>query len=221
MARAKGEGGARSSLRPDPRVEPESARGGRIEGGRIVEEVVLGRGRDPRAEPDISDKREGYLKPVEPPATDVDVELEPPASAPPAPAPSAEPPLEDALFEQVDSLVGRNAWPELVERLGAGREAGDLPPGLELVLAVAQREAGDANAGSANTLAIEAMGTLLGVRADSHTALVLAKRLLRQPPPVTPKEPPSPARYWVPAVLVGLAIGLAVGWLARLLLHAP
>jgi hypothetical protein len=218
MARAKSEGGARPSLRPDPRVEPESARGGRIEGARIVEEVVLGRGRDPRAEPEAPTPQAppAPAKPEEPQATDVDVGSDAPAPAPaPAPPPPApSPPMKDARYALVDSLIAQNAWPELVERIDVGREAGDLPAGLTLVVAVAQREASGADASGANALAIDAMAELLGVRPDSHTALFLAKRLLWQPPPVTQKESPSPARFWVPAVLVGLAIGVVVGWLA-------
>jgi hypothetical protein len=126
-------------------------------------------------------------------------------------------PIRDPRFAQVEPLVGRNAWRDIVERLGPANEAGELPPGLTLVLAVAQREAaGEASAAGANALAIQSMADLLGVAPGSHTALLLAKRLLRQPPASWTTKPAPPARFTALIILFGIALGVAAGRLVSL-----
>ena len=60
------------------------------------------------------------------------------------------------------------------------------------------------------------MAALVGVAPDSDTALVLAKRLLRQNPAGWRTKPAPPARFSIPIILVGIALGAAAGWFATL-----
>jgi hypothetical protein len=122
----------------------------------------------------------------------------------------------DPRFAEIDPLLGRNAWGDIVERLAPIRDAGELPPGLGLILALAERElAGEGSAAAANAHAIEAMAELLGVSSRSETALILAKRLLRQPPAALRAQPAPPARISVLIIVVVIALGVVAGWFAR------
>jgi hypothetical protein len=58
------------------------------------------------------------------------------------------------------------------------------------------------------------MAALLGIPAQSHTALLLAKRLLRQAPSGGRERPSPAARFWLPIVVAGIALGMAAGWFA-------
>jgi len=173
-----------------------------------VEEVVRGRRHDPRAEPS--------LPPPESPEPEPPSREQSPAELALALAPTMPPAatMLDARFAEVEVLLGRNAWREIIELLTPHHASGGLAPGLTLVLALAQREAGDASV-SANTLAIESMAELLGAPPSSHVALVLAKRLLRQPPASSRSTAAPPARYTIPIVVVAIALGAAAGWFAN------
>ncbi len=196
--------------RRDPRAEPESIPPGASGGEErpppstrdapraaraVSEEVVAGPRRDPRTDP---------------------------ASVPAMPAvhppeAGAAPAHVDARFADLEPLFARNAWREIVERLGPADKVAELPPALALIYALAQREAaGEGSAAGATELAIKSMAALVGVAADSDTALVLAKRLLRQNPAGWRTKPAPPARLSVLIILAGIALGAAVGWFASL-----
>jgi hypothetical protein len=150
-----------------------------------------------------------------PPASPASTEGEAPESA--SLPPSSLYMAGDPRFREIDPLLGRNAWQEIVDRLTASRDAGELPPGLGLILALAERElAGEGSAAAANAHAIESFAALLGVSARSDTALILAKRLLRQPPAGWRTQATPPARVSVPIIVIGIALGVAAGWFASL-----
>ena len=123
----------------------------------------------------------------------------------------------DPRFAELEPLFARTAWREIAERLGPPEKAGELPPALALIHALARREAaGEQSAGDATKVAIAAMASLLGVPAHSEAALVLAKRLLRQNPAGWRTKPAPPARFSILIIVLGLAIGAAVGWFVSL-----
>jgi hypothetical protein len=188
MAAAKEKVSRRTKGRLDPRAEPE-------EPAVAVEEVAPGVRPDPRAEP----------VPV------------PPVPAASAAAGGAAPPGVDPRLAELDPLFARTAWGEIAERLGPPEKAGELPPALALIHALARREAaGEESAGDATRVAIAAMAALVGVAPDSAAALVLAKRLLRQNPAGWRTKPAPPARFSIPIIVVGIAVGAAVGWFVSL-----
>jgi hypothetical protein len=200
MPAAKDEVSRRARRRHDPRAEPDSVpavpavhpvtEGGAQPAGVASEEVVASARRDSRADP----------------------------ASIPAPEAEAAPAAScDARFAELEPLFARNAWREIADRLGPADEAADLPPALGLIYALAQREAaGDAGATGATELAIRSMAALVGVAPGSDTALVLAKRLLRQNPAGWRTKPAPPARLSVAIIALGVAIGAAVGWFASL-----
>jgi hypothetical protein len=115
----------------------------------------------------------------------------------------------------IEKLLTRGDYARVCELLGPPERAAGMPPAMALVYATAHKEAGDdAESGEVNFLAIRAVASLLGVSAESRTALMIAKRMLRRNP-VTLAErraPPAPAR--VALIVVALALGGIIGWLA-------
>ena len=201
MTSAKNEVSRRGSARRDPRVEPDSV----PPVPAVVDEVAPAARRDPRADPDSIPAMPAVAAP--PP---VEHEQELPAGEPDAPK-------ADPRFVDLDPLFARNAWREIVERLGPPEKASELPPALGLVFALAQREAaGEGSAAGATELAIRSMAALVGVAPGSNTALVLAKRLLRQNPAGWRTKPAPPARFSVAIIVVGIVAGAAVGWFVSL-----
>lgn len=199
---AKNDAPPRTSPRRDPRVEPEPE----LEPepvpntvgkpAAVREEVAPCVKFDPRAEPEA------------PP--DDDDEEEAPSTAPSRTGPPAV--SVDARLAELEPLFGRSGWREIVDKLGPSEQAGDLPPALGLIHALARREAGgEAGAGGATELAIKSMAALLGVAPDSSTALVLAKRLLRQNPASWSTRPAPPAKLSAAIIVFGVAIGVAAG----------
>jgi hypothetical protein len=172
--------------------------------------------RDPRAEPDPSE--EGDL------ASD----LPPPRESGPTRASTpgyvAEPPPStraragvvtsaDPRLAELDPLLAGGSWREILKLLGPPEAVEKLPPTLALIHAIAQREsAGDASATPANELAIRSMAAIYGIPPGSTTALVLAKRLLRQNPAAWRTKPAPPAKLSVLIIVVALAFGAGVGW---------
>ena len=121
---------------------------------------------------------------------------------------SADPRLAD-----LDPLLSSGAWREIMKILGPPEQVEKLPPTLALIYAVAQREsAGDTSATPANELAIRSMAAIYGIAPGSTTALVLAKRLLRQNPAAWRTKPAPPAKLSGLIIAVALALGLGVGW---------
>lgn len=119
----------------------------------------------------------------------------------------------DPRLAELDPLLSRGSWREILALLGPPEAVETLPPTLALIYAVAQRESsGDASATPANELAIRSMAAIYGIAPGSTTALVLAKRLLRQNPAAWRTKPAPPAKFSVPIIVVALAFGAGVGW---------
>lgn len=138
-------------------------------------------------------------------------------AAPPAPkiaAPSAGA-AANVPLEELEPLVVRGEWQAVLKRLGPAESAGELPPKLALIHALAQKESSEgADDTRANLLGIRAIAALLGTKPESQLALNIAKRLLRRNPIAwrQRKAPKAPIRIAV--VVVALAGGSVVGWLA-------
>lgn len=119
----------------------------------------------------------------------------------------------DPRLAELDPLLASSSWREIMRILGPPEQVEKLPPTLALIYAVAQREsAGNASATPANELAIRSMAAIYGIAPGSTTALVLAKRLLRQNPATWRTKPAPPARLSVLIIGVAVALGLGVGW---------
>lgn len=216
MSSAKEEVARRAPGRRDPRVDPDSVPGmpavheepekaPKALGG---DEVALRAHKlDPRAEPESLPGARLAAAQVAADGDAVDVDTgsaDEPAAAAPAPG--------DARLAELEPLFDRSAWKEIAEKLGPPEKAAELPPPLALIYALARREAaGDDVARGATELAISSMASLLGVAPGSATALVLAKRLLRQNPASWSTRPAPPARLSLAIVLIGVAIGVAAG----------
>ena len=172
--------------------------------------------RDPRAEPES----EGDDRPSDIP----DSTRESGVARASSPRDLAEPPSStrarhsvvtsvDPRLTDLDPLLSTGSWRAILKLLGPPEAVPRLPPTLALIYAVAQREsAGDASATPANELAIRSMAAIFGVAPGSTTALVLAKRLLRQNPAAWRTKPAPPAKFSVLILAVALALGAAVGW---------
>jgi hypothetical protein len=140
-----------------------------------------------------------------------------PSRPAPAPAVEAAPVVAglgpDPRLAELDPLLSRGSWREILVLLGPAGAVEKLPPTLALIHAIAQREsAGDASATPANELAIRSMAAIYGIAPESTTALVLAKRLLRQNPAAWRTKPAPPAKLSALIIAVAVAFGLGVGW---------
>jgi hypothetical protein len=119
----------------------------------------------------------------------------------------------DPRLAELDPLLSHGAWAEILALLGPPEALEKLPPTLALIYAVALRESsGDASATPANELAIRSMAAIYGVAPNSTTALVLAKRLLRQNPAAWRTKPAPPAKFSVLIIVVAVVLGTAAGW---------
>jgi hypothetical protein len=119
----------------------------------------------------------------------------------------------DPRLAELDPLLAGGAWREIMKVLGPPEQVDKLPPTLALIYAVAQREsAGNTSATPANELAIRAVASIYGIAPGSTTALVLAKRLLRQNPAAWRTKPAPPAKLSVLIIALALAFGLGAGW---------
>jgi hypothetical protein len=202
MPLAKDEVSRGARARRDPRAEPDSVPpvpSSPAHTAAVTDEVVEAARCDPRADPPSVPAMAAVREP--PPAE--------PAVAPADPV--------DARFAELEPLFARSAWREIVACLGPADEVAKLPPALGLIYALAQREAaGEDRAAGATELAIRSMAVLVGVAPGSATALVLAKRLLRQNPAGWRTKPAPRARFSVLIIVVGVVVGAAVGWFASL-----
>jgi hypothetical protein len=132
-------------------------------------------------------------------------------SIPPS-AISIAPGAGDVRLLEIEPLLARSDWKGILARLGPPEKAGELPATLGLIYALAQREdAGDLSATPANVLAIRCMAALYGVAADSATALVLAKRLLRQNPASWRTAPAPSAKYTIIVIVIAIVLGTMAG----------
>jgi hypothetical protein len=224
MPSAKDEIARRSTARRDPRAEPDSVPAMRAvkpeeepaarESSPVLrDEVAPSVRRDPRADPEPHYESSSIRAKAVAASPEADIDVELPADPPAAEAPSssASAPLDPRLAA-LEPLFGRTAWKEIADKLGPPEQAAALPPQLALIYALARREAaGEAGAAGANELAIRSMAALFGVAPTSATALVLAKRLLRQNPAGWRTRPAPPARLSLVIILLGVALGVAAG----------
>ena len=119
----------------------------------------------------------------------------------------------DPRLAELDPLLASGAWREIMKILGPPEQVEKLPPTLALIYAVAQREsAGNTSATPANELAIRSVAAIYGIAPGSMTALVLAKRLLRQNPAAWRTKAAPPAKLSGLIIAIALALGLGVGW---------
>jgi hypothetical protein len=171
--------------------------------------------RDPRAEPDPSDEGDR--------ASEIPVSSQRAPDRVSQPQNLAEPRSESARISVItsvdprladlDPLLSTGSWRKILELLGPPEAIERLPPTLALIYAIALREsAGDASATPANELAIRSMAAIYGIAPGSTTALVLAKRLLRQNPAAWRTTPAPPAKFSVLIIVIALACGAGVGW---------
>lgn len=166
--------------------------------------------RDPRRE--LSD-----------PPPDARVEpIESPAPRPPAVESEPKRPTvtsSDPRLRAVEPAVSAGDWKQVADVLGPNENAGNLPPTLGLVYALARKEiehdeAANTRDPGTNQLAIRCMAGLFGVEPDSPIALVLAKRLLRKNPVGWRQRPAPSAKVSILFVALAIVIGSAIGWVA-------
>ena len=163
---------------------------------------------DPRAE--VDDEPEGVpLRDIPAPADSGVTRI----SAPPASERISVVAGVDPRLAELDPLLSRGSWAEILKVLGPLEQVDKLPPTLALIHAIAQREsAGNASATPANELAMRSMAAIYGIAPTSTTALVLAKRLLRQNQAAWRTKPAPPAKFSVLILVVAVTLGLGVGW---------
>jgi hypothetical protein len=144
----------------------------------------------------------------------------PPPRSPVPPAPAQEAPAgpseeDQALFAAAEPLLHQGHWQGVVELLGSRTVGSPLSPRLSLLYAIALKEApakgtpGKQNA-DADLLGLRAVSTLLHVPADSPTALIIGKRVLRKRPIEWQNAPPRRVSLLLTALalLIGAAVGL-------------
>lgn len=168
---------------------------------------------DPREEID-AEAGEVAPREAQPPTESGVIRVGPPhPAAAPAVAANSVVALADPRLAELDPLLSRGSWREILVLLGPAEAVEKLPPTLALIHAIAQREsAGDASATPANELAIRSMAAIYGIPKESTTALVLAKRLLRQSPAAWRTKPAPAAKLSALIIAVAVAFGLGVGW---------
>ena len=147
-------------------------------------------------------------KPDEPPAEDSD------AADKPADMPATKITSQDPRFEPLEKLLELNDWKKIGAELGPTSELGKLPPNLGLLAALAHNENAKDGDPDAVAAAIRCMAGLLGVSDDSPIARVLARRMLRKNPVKLSERQAPPARTSFLIVLVTLALGGGVGFVA-------
>ena len=147
-------------------------------------------------------------KPDEPPAEDSD------AADKPTDKPAKKITSQDPRFEPLEKLLDLNDWKKIGAELGPTSELGKLPPNLGLLAALAHNENAKDGDPDAVAAAIRCMAGLLGVSDDSPIARVLARRMLRKNPVKLSERQAPPARTSFLIVLVTLALGGGVGFVA-------
>lgn len=225
MATARDERATRRSTRPDPRVDPDPRPPAPAEQEHLersgLRDVVVPRARrhDPRADPDSIP---GMRAVTEPAASEQDGAVATPEA--PAAGEAGEATIApdearaprgaegDPRLAEIEALVDRSAWKDIADKLDPAAKAGDLPPALALLHALALREtAGDEAAPRATEVAIRSMAALLGVAPESPAALVLAKRVLRKNPASWRTRPAPSTRLSVALVVLAIVVGVAAG----------
>lgn len=133
----------------------------------------------------------------------------------PAPLPrvSSAPPKGEPRLLPLDRMINDNDWRAVSKELGPLSEAGNLPPNLALLAAIAHRETSEQEGQEAIAVGVRAMGKLLGVPGDGAIAGVVARRLLRTNPVRFRDRKAPPARISILIVVLTLVLGGTVGWL--------
>jgi hypothetical protein len=141
------------------------------------------------------------------------------AGAKPVDEPAVEKPAkkitsQDPRYEPLEKLLDLNDWKKIGAELGAMSDVGKLPPNLGLLAALAHNENAKDGDPDAAAAAIRCMAGLLGVSDDSPIARVLARRMLRKNPVKLTERQAPPARTSLLIVLITLALGGGVGFVA-------
>jgi len=114
----------------------------------------------------------------------------------------------------VERLLVANDYQAICDLLGPASRAKKRSPALVVLYATAHKELDlEDPDNQVNFMAISAMASLLGVDGDSHTALMLAKRMLRTNPLALRERPLPRAPARVAMIIFGLMVGAVVGWL--------
>jgi hypothetical protein len=121
---------------------------------------------------------------------------------------------QDPRYEPLEKLLDLNDWKKIGAELGAISDVGKLPPNLGLLAALAHNENAKDCGPDAAAAAIRCMAGLLGVSDDSPIARVLARRMLRKNPVKLSERQAPPARTSFLIVLITLALGGGVGFVA-------
>ncbi len=121
---------------------------------------------------------------------------------------------QDPRYEPLEKLLDLNDWKKIGTELGAMSDVGKLPPNLGLLAALAHNENAKDGDPDAAAAAIRCMASLLGVSEDSPIARVLARRMLRKNPVKLSERQAPPARTSFLIVLITLALGGGVGFVA-------
>ena len=228
MATATDERVARRSTRPDPRVDPDPGPPALAEQDHLersgLRDVVAPRSTrpDPRVDPASIPGMRAVTEPAASELVEAPIDQVATPEAPAAGEATIERAREEARaprgaegdprLAEIEALVDRSAWKDIADKLDPGAKAGDLPPALALLHALARREtAGDEAAPRATEVAIRSMAALLGVAPESPAALVLAKRLLRKNPASWRSRPAPSARLSVALVVLAIVVGVAAG----------
>jgi hypothetical protein len=127
--------------------------------------------------------------------------------------PSAGPSVEDmrsfdAVLTELEPLLAETNWDAVLNKL---QQYESLPPQLALLYAIAQRER--EATGDADAVAIRAVAALLCLPEDSHTALVIAKRLIRRNPVAWQKRKAPSVRSSIMIALLVAVVGALAGYL--------
>lgn len=123
--------------------------------------------------------------------------------------------INDPRIPEIEAALATSDWAHVIKTLGPADAAGNLPPNLGVIYAVAMKEMERSAASSAELteLAIRCSAGLFGVDPASPIALVLAKRLLRKNPVGWQQKPAPPPTVSVLIIAVGLLVGATIGWL--------
>ena len=121
----------------------------------------------------------------------------------------------------VERFIDEGRWDVLSDMLEASARAGELPPHLMMVYAVARAEAHPEDAGLV-ALAIKASADAYGVPEASPIACLLAKRTLRRTPREWGKRPAPRGTISTIIVFVALVLGGGGGfWLSTTKVQIP
>jgi hypothetical protein len=114
--------------------------------------------------------------------------------------------------DELEPLIALNDWKALAAKLGPVSDAGNLPPNLGLLAALAHNEATKDGDAAARELSFRCVAAVLGMPEQSEIVRVVARRLLRKNPVSFRERPAPPARTSALIVVVALAVSAALGW---------